>query len=173
MEKNSFSYSLKSSLFFTEENEETIKLKVLRGKDYIEHQILPNDESIGKIIIAGCTFTNCRSDYGAGLLVEQNCIVVLHGSTFSKCDANINGGGAYICVKRNEPTVKDNKYTEIRDDKSDQIDVNYCCFDRCTAKKDDNDLKKGFGGSAMIAGKKVNHIFSSSNNHLDSGEQSN
>lgn len=170
--QDSFSYILNNALFFTENNEETIKPTVIKSQTFISQQ--KYDSFSGKFIIIGCTFSKCEiinvenKDNGGALYIEQDCLLTIHGTTFTECKASFNGGAAYICKRRVTFNYVDDYYTQIEDEKLPEANIQYCCFDRCQSgyENNDGDASKGFGPNAMIAGTKVNLLYTSSSNHL-------
>lgn len=167
IKQNTLSFFLKTPLLFIE-TDQTEKPTVYKNQIFTNRfQYLSNN----KIIIASGTFKECRTeDNGAGLLISQNCEVLVHGVVFQKCQTDQNGGGMYISAGMNEPT-ETSFNTNFNDNKISKAEIQYCCFSHCLAFRNDNNIKIGFGAGAMVAGENVNFLFVSTNNHFESGEQ--
>lgn len=115
-------------------------------------------------MIVGCKFNKSTAEYGCGLLMQQDCYLILHGTDFLECKTTGNGGCAYLCGGSISYS-KENK--DFTGHKLEEVDIQYCCFNRCISQRG-NDEWNGYGASAMIAGKVVKLLFSTSTSHFQS-----
>lgn len=118
-----------------------------------------NNAGCGDITIAGCTFSECYStgndhNGGGGILIEQDCKVIIHETIFNACHTDhLVGGAAYICKVRG---THDKNGGTFKDQQTKEADIQYCCFQHCYGNKDD------IYGVAMLVSAQVTILLYSS-----------
>lgn len=160
LKNDEFSHILNGAIVFTSNDDITKdKRTIVKNKNISSHLVYNDATNNGDITIASCSFLYCKSTSGGAILIEQNCSVILHDSIFDHCTAN-DGAGAYICGHIKERS-KDNG--EIEDDFLTQVDIRYCCFQKCNVKNNE-EKSTGFGSALILSGKNVALYFASSVN---------
>lgn len=170
LKNNEFSHSLKSAIYFINvEEDKQNKLTIIKNKEFNNQHNEYKDASVyGDLTIATCTFKNCESENGGALFIEQDCTVILHESIFDSCKASKDGAGGFICKTKGSRT--DN---EVKDGQLTKVDVQYCCFQKCSVVNTDSTEKTGFGSALLLSGRDVKLFYASTVECPGNGESVN
>lgn len=166
--KTIFSNSLSTPLIFEtlSEGQTTYDHTTIHPDNFTD----PNDKhlvfntNIGNIDIRFCSFINLSSTSksGGSLLVQQDCTVLIHSSTFSGSKTSQNRGGAIAVVK----SFNETEDALIKDEQISLLNVQYCCFSGCYPNGEEDKL---YGLALFSAAKTTIFYFSSTVNCPPSG----
>ena len=124
-----------------------------------KHSIFNGD--CGNIIITICQFINCStsSDFGGGLLIEQDCHVVIHHTIFDSCVTEKHGAGAAIAKKLSVGVDGDQHPTDPKHEYALKIDIQYTCFQNCYTRSN-----YSFGSAIIMGAQEITLFYASTVN---------
>lgn len=121
-------------------------------------------DNCGNLRITICNFKNCytNDDFGGGLLVKQNCQVILHQTIFDTCHSKKHGAAGAIAE---DLIVEEYVYNKDENDKRPhdpnhtctiKIDIQYSCFQNCYTETD-----RGYGSALILGAQDVSLFYAS------------